>query len=248
MRRFLINLVILTIINALAQGCYEGWEYNTPRQNGGNKEQKQPEVSATLPFYHIIFEPFFLSFEAMDQQECFNFPGDKVFRKSEWSERIAAIETSLKTISEISVTSQQPVSSEDCQTLNKFEYRSFEPQPWGEQGGDPGYDQRKIIHLKAVFWVGDPGVELDHVKNIDWAYIEDSKRQGLNSLSLHYFVVSNLDDGFFSRWSQHILQRSDQALVADPIASPVPNIASQRREQIIKEDTAFLIDWILQFK
>ena len=235
--------VLLVLLAFLTCSCYEGWEYDNQGDGTVNPEPEPPP--AEKPLFYILFEPFTLAPEAIENSLCFPNTGNKQFRTNEWSSRIGQAAAALATVSEHVVTVQRNVGAGDCQRLDTVANASIDPQPWGSQQR-PVQDPkgRRYVHLKAVFWDGDPPARLQaNVRKSDWLAWTSLKAGGLPTRSLHYFVFSGAANGYFSNW--RAAEPADQVMNGEAIerVNPTPE-GIKARDATISRDAAALAGWV----
>jgi hypothetical protein len=236
--------VALVVASASLTSCYEGWNYG----KGGNNTLRPPEpgpVPAAKRIAYILFEAFLLDGTAMADARCFPDAALRQFRSNEWSSRIASASTALEKIAVKVVTVQRGITLSDCQKLERISNAAIDPAPWGgSESPVQDSEGRSTVHLKAVFWQGDPALAVPtNVTRDDWLAWRTLKTGGLNALSLHYFVVVDSDEGYFSNWRNAGKSVLDGEVI-DPVNPTAEGIS--QREMVINRDTTRLANWVLE--
>lgn len=185
-----------------------------------------------------------MSSTALDNTICFPNFANKKFRSAEWADRISQTAGGLAALAEHFVLTQRNVSVTDCTKLDAISNASFDAQPWGSREAPVQDSQgRSYLHLKAVFWDGDPASRVpNNVSRANWAAWIRLSNEGLDTVSLHYFVFSSPANGYFSNWRAALPSLSLNGTPIDPI-NPTPE-GIKSRDVTIASDTTNLIAWV----
>ena len=243
-RHTITRLFFVIMLSTLKLGCYEGWE-----DDGLDGPAEPPEpVPETKPIYYILYQPIYLSVGAIGDDDCFPKEGVREYRQNEWALRNGENIKALKAITEKFVQKDIQVAVDDCDTLEIVRSNAIDSEPWGSE--PPGTDQlgRRTVHLKAVFYDGEPILTPPSVvTSPDWRAFDDLIFAGQNAESRHYFVLANPEDGYFTEWRQSLLDGG--ASVTDGSAindvDPTPD-GIDNRNSTIKSDAGGLANWILK--
>lgn len=238
-----MRFAVLLFCALFTASCYEGWEYGN---QGNSPESPAPEPPPPEKgIFYILYEPFIMDASAIASTLCFPNIGNKQFRANEWAARIAQAGPALASIAEHVVTVQRGVSAADCQRLSTLDNAALDAQPWGNQQR-PIQDAkgRRYIHLKVVYWDGDPAVRLNaNVKKPDWLAWTNLKAGGFPTRSLHYFVFSGAANGYFSNWRAAVPANQTHNGEVIETVNPTPEgIAA--RDAIVIRDTAAMVAWV----
>lgn len=235
-------LLLLVFVCVPLVGCYEGWETETV----AGPLEPEPGPTPIKPVYYILYQPIYLNAGALNDPGCFSEDGVRVYRENEWASRSAALQKALTDLADKVVTIDLGVSADDCDTLIGIRTSATASEPWGADA--PGTDPlgRPLIHVKAVFYDGEPQTTPPSVvKREDWEAFQDLIFAGRDARSRHYFVLANPDDGYFSEWRQSLDEevRLDGTPIDD--VDPTPDGISNR-DSVIAADTATFSSWLLQ--
>lgn len=235
-------MMILLLSGTGLSGCYEGWESD----NVAGPVDPGPGPISTKPIFYILYQPIYLSAGAVADDTCFDKTGVRDYRKNEWSLRSTSLQQAMGDIAEKVVTIDLGVNADDCTTLQGVRNSAIASAPWGTDG--PGTDAlgRPVIHVKAVFYDGEPQLSPPSVVTREhWEAIDEMVVSGRNARSRHYFVIANADDGYFSEWRNALTDdvRLDGTSIDN--VDPTPD-GLDNRNDVISADTANFSSWLLQ--
>lgn len=240
-RSCLVGMLIPVVL--FCQGCYEGWE--TESVAGPEQPNPNPQPETKL-IYYILYQPIYLNENGLADSTCFPETGVRDYRQNEWSKRSASLEAAMNKLAEKVVVADLGISADDCETLALVRNASISKSPWGED--EPGTDalERPIIHVKAVFYDGEPqATPPSSVTAEHWAAMQDLVFAGRDARSKHYFVLANPENGYFSEWRSAIPE--SVVLNGTPIdnVDPTPDGITSR-DNIISADTSAFSSWLTQ--
>lgn len=237
------TLLLMFLLNIFGiSGCYEGWEAETV----AGPVDPGPEPKPIKPIYYILYQPIYLNAGAITDDDCFDKTGVREYRQNEWSLRSASLQQAMGDLAENVVTADLGVSADDCETMQGVRNAAIASAPWGSE--EPGTDAlgRPIIHVKAVFYDGEPQTSPPSVVTSEhWEAFDELVISGRDARSRHYFVIANSDDGYFSEWRNKLSE--DVRLDGTPIdnVDPTPD-GLDNRNDVIASDTANFSSWLLQ--
>lgn len=236
----LVGLLALT-----AQGCYEGWDDYKQSGVPTPAPPPPPPPPAAKPIGYLLFEPISMGADAMSNTTCFPQTGFAQFKSAEWSERIASIQTALMTIADTVVTQAVTVGADDCTTLAAIQAQAITQTPWGTNASPESDTSGKPeVELTAAFWEPEPALTPPGpVVAPSWAGWQTLINEGRDAGSLHYFVISNPSNGYFTSWASQL--SASTTLSGTPInqVDPTQN-GITARDALVAKDTAALITWI----
>ncbi len=225
--------------------CYEGWEYGTSgNETTTNRSTSIPEKEPDIFF--LLLRPFVLSDSAISNSTCFPLTGISDYRKTEWSLRIAALTEKLTKETKTFNLNPVSIAISDCQKLSSVESAALDINPWTDEAPEDDPKDRPMVEVKAVFWQGDIAKDPSStVKAEHWAGWKKLISEGRNAKSLHYFVLEDEENGFFSSWKNGLDSKKysvgtviDQNSI-DPTAAGISS-----RQEIINRDTDNFITWM----
>ncbi len=240
------RIFVLLFVVAGLPGCYEGWEYDKKDGSGDDPTPPPPPIPTIPPLFYVLFEPIYLTDDAVADDGCFPNDGIAEFRKSEWAQRVASLSAALAGIAQNFVLRPRPVTKDDCDTLTVVRGAAISAKPWAPDP-DPADDplDRPLIELRAVFWEGD--VELDPpdvVLKPNWFAWDKMVQSGRKARTVTHFVLEHSTEGYFSSWSG--ATATDARVDGTPIDNVDPSDAGiAARAATIKADTAQVVQWLL---
>jgi hypothetical protein len=226
----------------LFSSCYEGYD----RKVYQGPEQKPPPQPIIKPIHYILFQPVMMNSQAIDADECLAEESIRVFKANEWAARVAQLNSAMAEIAETFVYQPILVSRSDCQQMNAVLVAALDSEPWGDEK-PPEQDplERYAFHIKGGFWEEEPATSPPEVvRSEHWGAFQDFADKGRTVKSLHYYVVSNANDGYFFEWQES--QREAVVLSGTPIDAVDPTETGIRaRVNAITADTKALVAWLL---
>jgi len=244
-------VTFFALMSVFTQGCYEGWEDPIgPGPNGTGPSTPTPSAPSPpgpKPYVYILLTTVRLAEAALSSGTCFPPSDLKDFKNTEWTERLGAITTALTGITEKLVIKNVSINASDCTKLAGIQSEAVNTAPWLPDGA-PQTDPlgRLTLHLKAVFWQGDPAATPpSQVSREDWTAFTDLKNKGIRSQSATYHVISGGGAGYFNLWSlalpKNVYKSGNPLNKIDPTSEGIT-----ARTEHIKKDTALLIQWITE--
>ena len=182
--------------------------------------------------------------DAMQNATCFPDVGIRTFRSNEWTMRMNAALTALHDIADTVVERDTAIAAAGCTSLATIQFRSLNTTPWVPDAGpaDEPTD-RPVIHLKAVFWEGEPASSPPSFVTQNWAGWAKLKSSGRNATSLLYMDNTGASNGYFSLWmNEAVADHHMQATLLEPV-DQTPQ-GETTRGATIDSDTAALAAWV----
>lgn len=237
-----MKISMLLVLLAPAS-CYEGWD---AENYGGPRDGEEQPSPSTKPIYYILYQPIYLNQSGINDDTCFSQTDVREFRQNEWASRSAALQKAMNELADVVVVSDLGVSADDCETLTLLWNAALSRNPWGSDA--PGTDPlgRPLIHVKAVFYDGEPltsppaAVTREH-----WAAFDDLAVAGVNVRSRHYFVLANPVGSYFSEWWNALPRETSRFGTSIDAVDPTPD-GIKERDRIIEADTADFSSWLIE--
>lgn len=222
-------------------GCYEGRSRRSPPQNPGGGGPTERE------YYFILFEPIYLSDEAMLANGCFKGPkSERQYRIMEWKTRLQVIKKGLEPLTQTLVVHPTIIGANDCKQLQMIEARATKGETNdGSWPQSPDEKNRMSLHLKVIFWDRDvfSYITPQTAQTLDWADVSRLRQKQINIISLHYAVLSNSEWGFFRFWMQSLPEPSRKVIAGISAPNPGTNGTQERAQQIQTESVEFF-EWL----
>jgi hypothetical protein len=236
------TLVLMQVFLAffMLTGCYDGWE---PQPGGTGAGPVPPTAEPQI--FHIELFAFYLSSSAVNSAACFGATGTELFRRSEWEERIAAIDSVIKNMAVTYSMTALPIAAGDCTNLRTIEDKALDSS-YLDALTDDALD-RPVVHVTAVFWNSDvPGLLGAQALKEHWASPQKLKDRGRKVSSLNYFSLSNSTTGKLSTWrSTRSILDMDKVLSATAIDQVDPTTDGQTNRRVTAiEDAKKVAAWI----
>ena len=230
------------LLAVLSTGCYEGWD--VPQVKTGSPAPKRTVPVATRTFAYILFQPITMSAGAVASDTCFPASGLRQYRSNEWSMRVDSIGAALQALADTVTVVPIQISASDCTKLAAVQAAALDTQPWGTANSPADVTgDRAVVHLKAAFWEGDPGLTPpDVVATQEWAAWQTLRDSGKPAFSRLYTVIStNTASGYFSEW----LGKAGPNLKGTSIDQVDPsNSGIAARQTRVSSDTDALVTWL----